>query len=77
MSEYEIMDGNDIFELARNSELNKAGQETDSVVRSFIRSTLDPGILDPNLDPAEAETVIALMNLINAIRWFIEINEGN
>jgi hypothetical protein len=69
------MDGNDLFDFAANCEISDTGREADAMIRSFIRSALDPGLLDPNLKPENAEYVITLMNLLNAIRWFQEVNK--
>ena len=74
MDIFEHVDGNYLFDLAINSEVSDAGKEADQMIRSFIRSALDPGLIDPN--PKETEHVIALMNLINSIRWFVEANKG-
>ena len=76
MDIFEHVDGNYLFDLAINSEVSDAGKEADQMIRSFIRSALDPGLIDPNFDFKETEHVIALMNLINSIRWFVEANKG-
>ena len=76
MDIFEIVDGNYLFDLAINSKVSDAGKEADQMIRSFIRSALDPGLIDPNFDSKETEHVIALMNLINSIRWFVEANKG-
>jgi hypothetical protein len=75
MEEEIMMDGNALFDYAANCEISAKGQEADAMIRSFIRSALDPGILDPNLKPEEAEYVITLMNLLNSIRWFQQVNK--
>lgn len=73
MDETEIMDGNALFEFASGCEISQAGREADAMIRSFIRSALDPGLLDPHLKASESERVLALMNLLNSIRWFQEV----
>lgn len=74
MDIFETVDGNYLFDLAINSKVSQEGMEADQMIRSFIRSALDPGLIDPNFDPKETEHVISLMNLINSIRWFVEAN---
>ena len=75
MDIFEMVDGNYLFDLAINSKVSEKGIEADQMIRSFIRSALDPGLIDPNFDLNETEHVITLMNLINSIRWFVEANK--
>ena len=75
LNDDEIMDGNAFFEYAQLMEISEQCAENHLMIRSFIRSALDPGLIDPNMPHIESENTLALMNLLMSIRWFVEVWE--
>ena len=76
MEEFEIMDGNELFNFVSTNKISPKTEESYEVIKSFIRSAIDTGQID-NLDMSadEFEKIISLLNLFNAIRWFQQTYE--
>ena len=75
LNEDELMDGNAFFQYAQLMEISEECKEADLMIRSFIRSALDPGLIDRDMPMQESENTLALMNLLMSIRWFVEVWE--
>ena len=72
MDEFELIDGNGLFNFVSTSEISPKTQESYEVIKSFVRSAIHTGGMDLDMDPDELEKCLSLLNLLNAIRWFQE-----
>ena len=75
MDEFELIDGNGLFNFVSTSEISPKTQESYEVIKSFVRSAIHTGHMDLDMDPDELEKCLSLLNLLNAIRWFQETYE--
>lgn len=70
MDEFEVMDGNGLFNFVSTSKISPKTEESYEVIKSFIRSAIYTGQMDLDMPADELEKCISLLNLFNAIRWF-------
>ncbi len=75
MDEFEVMDGNGLFNFVSTSKISPKTEESYEVIKSFIRSAIYTGQMDLNMPADELEKCISLLNLFNAIRWFQQTYE--
>ena len=73
MEDTEIMDKNGLFNFVSTSKISPKTEESYEVIKSFIRSAIHTGHMDLDMPPDELEKCIALLNLLNAIRWFQKV----